>query len=260
MPKDFKGNEPVGWFTANGVHLPIFEGETEETALARVKANWQKSPMKFYTSFGSNVDRATKQALKFFKNDENSNFVDWEESLDWNQRGSIAQYTEDEGSYTYINKDLNTIGYSKLDNITKKEVDDIDSAIASFGLYQRIQTTRQADFRMLGFDKTDKPSRSKIISKLEQSFGYMDFKAYLSSSCDEVGRTVNAHGVTVHIQVPPSIGAGAYINHKRLSHIGSENEFLFARNSVLKYDINSLAVKAGVFHINAEWIGSYDDE
>ena len=110
---------------------------------------------------------------------------------------------------------------------------------------------------MLGFKQGEKLTKQKIIDKLQESYGYIQYPAFMSSGADDEGMAYNTLGdVMVHIQVPPSKGAGAYIADPRTSQYVSENEFVFARNSVLKYDLNSLKYSSGIWEINARWIGT----
>lgn len=262
MPKDFKGNEPVGWFTAKGVHIPMYEGETPEEAFERLRrsqiSGHPLTKMKPAT-FGSGKDAYAK-AMQFLSNEDNSNFVNWKNSLSSDETYAISYYTDEDG-YTNINNSLYKKSYKNMDKYEREDIDKIDSAINKYELYHPIKVTRQADMRMLGFDKYANPTRGEIMNKLMETAGHMEYPAYLSSSVDNKGRDVNARGVTVHINVPQGKGIGAYIASPMLSISPRENEFLFARNTVLKYDIGSLKTNDDdEFIINAEWVMTAPDE
>lgn len=266
MPKDYSGQEPVGWFTAKGVHIPLYEGETPDDAIKRLTRDMLFDNMQSdteYASFtGSSKSAMTTKAQEWFK--ENSNFEDWTNSLNWDERGAINLYaaeSDDPGSYMQVNKGLNSPGYKKLEEWDREPIDQISQAIDKFHLYAPVQVTRASDCRMFGFAPGETPSKQKIIEKLTQTYGYMEYKGFLSSSADTMGRDVDASGVIVHIGVKPSIGAGAYLVDKRLVYNLNENEYLFARNTVLRYDIASLKKnRNGQYEINAEWVGRVEDD
>lgn len=269
MASEFDKKQPIAWMTVKGVHIPIFEGETSNEALERVKSSYkQKMNKGDYISFGKDEDEAYEEAYDFFHQLDASSHDEWIEDLTNDERSEILLYTEEDGSYTYINKDLYKKGYDGLDESTRKQVDTLDSMIDKFELYSPIQCTRLSDLRMLGLDKGQMPSdadpkafKQQIKNKLQETYGYIEYPSYLSSSADDIGRPVEHSNLMVHIGVPAGQGSGAYLGDENLNpDMAEENEYLFARNSVLKYDINSLKQDSyGRWVIWAEWVGKADD-
>lgn len=258
MPKDLKGKEPIGWFTAKGVHIPFYEGETPDDAINRLQTEMDKKlSTSSFKKFRA-VEGVEEEVKKYMDDDNNSNAWLWRNELSKEQQNAFARYTGTDDVY-----DINSALYKgKKDSLSQSQKDvinNLDSAINDFTLYKGIMTTRQADARMFGFKKGENPSKQQILDKLQETYGHMQFPAYLSSGVDDEGVPVNAFGVMVHIQVPPSKGAGAYISKEIHAH-SEENEFLFARNTVIKYDLNSLKNKNGIWEINARYVGKTEDE
>ena len=257
MPKDFKGQEPIGWFTAKGVHIPLYEGETPDSAMARLKEEWtEKLLTRSFKKFRA-VEGVEEEVKKFMDNSDNSNTWVWREELSGQQERAFYRYTGTDDVYD-INDALYNGKTDSLSSEQKSVIKNLDEAISGFSLYKGITATRQGDERMLGFKQGEKLTKQKIIDKLQETYGHLQYPAYLSSGVDDEGVAVATTGsVKVHIQVPPSKGAGAYLANRKTSAHSDENEFLFARNAVLKYDIGSLKEigALGIWEINARWIG-----
>ena len=198
-----------------------------------------------YESFGNLV---VSNADDWFK--KNSNYSDWSPTSD--EIDTIKWYTA--GGYG-INKVLYETPTSGLNDSQVKMVNDLQNALSSFKLNKGIEVTRQSDFRMFGKDSYKKMSVDEIKDWIKETGGVIQNNAFLSFSADTDGRAIMGHsGLVLHLRVPPSKGAGAFV--KYYSSHSNENEYLLNNNAVLKFDPNSVDVDSkGRIHITANWLG-----
>ena len=76
----------------------------------------------------------------------------------------------------------------------------------------------------------------------------------MSFSTRKNGYAVEADGLVIHLKIPPSKGAGAYLGNNYGAQ--DESEFLVNTNTVMKFDSGSMRVDdLGNIHITAEWLG-----
>lgn len=133
------------------------------------------------------------------------------------------------------------------------------AGIDKFVLTKGIQVTRQCDFKIFGAASGEKMSVAQIkdfIKKNAGADGTLENKGFLSFGANNHGAAIDGSGLVIHAKVPPSIGAGAYVNP--ISHLSgaAENEFLFNAYSRFKFDLSSIRKdSSGKIHINAVWKG-----
>ena len=198
-----------------------------------------------YKVFGSPY---SAEANEWFKS--NSNYSDWSPSAE--EINQIKWYTA--GGYG-INNQLYKTPTNELSDESSKMVKDLQSALSSFKLNKGIEVTRQTDFRLFGKDSYEKMSADEIKSWIEETGGVIQNNAFLSFSADNEGRHIMGHsGLVMHLRIPPSKGAGAFVRY--YSSHPNENEYLLNNNAVLKFDPNSIDVTPdGKIHITANWLG-----
>lgn len=203
---------------------------------------------------------AVKKSTQFYN--DNSNFQTW---FNGGMRGeeydSIKAYTGESGmSYHVVNKALYTQDYEDMNPQTQKAVDNIVSGLNKFELLKGIQVTRQCDFKIFGAPSGKKMTIDQIKDFIKKNAdpkdGTLENKGLLSFGSNNHGAEIDGSGLVIHAKVPPSVGAGAYINPLS-KHGGSyENEWLFNAHSKFKFDISSLRKDSeGKIHINAVWKG-----
>ena len=207
-----------------------------------------------FTDFGA-YDEALKKSSKFFS--ENSNSDTWSKGeLTGNEHDAIEWYTGN--GFTSINKAMYTTKYEDMSPSMKNTVDNIESGMNKFVLTKGIQVTRACDFKIFGAKSGERMSIQQIKDyiKANSTKGVLQNDGFLSSGANNHGAAIDGDGLVIHFKVPPSKGAGAYVNPISL-HAGSgENEFLFNSKSQFKFDISSLRVDSmGKIHINATWVG-----
>lgn len=102
-------------------------------------------------------------------------------------------------------------------------------------------------------------STDDVLNYLKTNGNLTQVDAFMSSSADNKGVSIEGSGLQLHIDVPPSVGAGAYV--AGVSQYSGENEFLFNNNSVIKWDSKSVYADInGTVHISGKWIGQAKDQ
>lgn len=212
-----------------------------------------------FVDFGAGQS-AVDKSTKFYH--EHSNFDEWESNLSSSGRDAIQAYTgEGYMSYHTLNGALYTQNYDDMDSEVQSRVDAIHSEMSKFVLTKGIQVTRQCDFKIFGAGKGEKMTVSEIKDFIKKNGdnGVLTNRGLLSSGSNNHGAAIDGSGLVIHFKVPPSIGAGAYINPISWASGASENEFLFSAYSKFKFDVSSMHVdNKGKIHINARWVGVED--
>ena len=201
-----------------------------------------------YTGDYKSFSKYSSDVSDWFK--KNSNYSDWSPSIE--EIEQLKWYTA--GGYG-INSILYNSPTSQLSEEDAKMANDLEHALSSFELNNGIEVTRQSDFKIFGKDSYTKMSADEIKDYLKENGGVIQNNAFLSFSADNVGRHIMGHsGLVMHLRIPPSKGAGAFVQY--YSSHPSENEYLLNRNAVLKFDPNSVTVSSdGKIHITADWLG-----
>lgn len=185
--------------------------------------------------------------------EDHSNVQDWEYSeLSSDERHAIYDYTG--LGYKEINRNQYNTPWEEMDDFEKRQIADLHNGLNKFVLNNGIIVNRACDFRIFGAGEYDDMSITDIRNYLKKSDGVLQHDGFLSFSTDPNGHGIEGKGVVIHLKVPPSTGAGAYVQH--ISQHSGENEFLLNNNVVIKYDYNSMYKDGHGIHINAEWLGN----
>ncbi len=205
----------------------------------------------------SNTDKYTnfnnqQGASKWFANDSLSNYNEWENGLSTDEKVAIQSYTG--SGYDSMNKNLYTTQWDDLDSYSKNKLSNLYNALSKFELKHGINVTRQSDFQIFGAKKNTKMSVDDVKKFLTKTNGVLQNDGFLSASADDQGRSIEGSGLVLHFQIPPSVGAGAYVAH--LSSLGVyENEYLINNNAVFKFDPNSVYSDGVKIHVTGAWLG-----
>lgn len=207
-----------------------------------------------YTDFGS-YGAALMKSTRFF--DENSNVGQWRMSLSSDEYHAISYYTGI--GYSSINKAMYTQDYEDMDSSMQQTVDSMQTGMDKFVLTKGIQCTRQCDFQIFGAKKYESMTKEQVIDYIKNnadSDGTLQNDGFLSFGANNHGAAIAGSGLVLHAKVPPSVGAGAYVNPISQHSGSSENEFLFNAYSRFKFDLSSIRVdSSGKIHINCTWKG-----
>lgn len=197
-------------------------------------------------------DRGYEHSIN--KLNEVSNSKTWDTSLSDSEYNAVKYYTG--SGYNSINGALYSTPFNQMSESKQETVQNLEAAINKFELYEGITVTRASDFKLFGAGNGETMTMAQIKDVLAQNNNKLVLNGFLSTGANMNGAEIDGSGLVVHYKVPPSIGAGAYVNPIS-SHKGSwENEFLFNWKSVMKYDPNSMYEdKHGNIHITAVWMG-----
>lgn len=208
------------------------------------------SPITTNTDYADVGNLNTKESLQWFQ--DNSNIVDWSGNLLGKEVVAIDKYT---GSYyTGMNNEQYTIPWESGDGNYRNEIVDLHNAISKYELNTGVVVTRGCDFQIFGADKHDGMSLQEIRDYLSPTGGVVQNDGFMSFTTYRGGHSIAGHGLIIRLRVPPSVGAGAYVDHIS-SHQG-EQEFILNNNAVLKFDLSSLRREGGTTYIDADWIGN----
>lgn len=211
-----------------------------------------------FEDFGSGHDAMTKSTA-WFKNPDNSNSDEWLQNLKDDQKRAIQDYTGESGiSYHKINGQLYTRDWDKIDPKVQDRINSIDAAMNNSVLLKGMSVTRQCDFKIFGAADGEKMTIKEIKDYIKKNGtdNTLTNAGYLSSGANNHGAAIDGSGLVLHIKIPPSKGAGAYVNPISKFGGSSENEFLLNRGSMYKFDLKSIYVdSSGKIHINARWAG-----
>lgn len=207
-----------------------------------------------YTVFGigdnTSKQAAYKAAKKWFANPKLSNATKWEtELLSPSEKSAIESYTG--VAYEGVNDDLYDTPWDDMSLGHKQTAQNIYNGLNKFELNHGITVTRTSDYKIFGGNDT----KESIINFLNQSGGILQNDGFLSFGANSDGISVSGSGLIINLKVPPSKGAGAYVNNISWHEGAGENEFLLNSNAILKFDVNSLKKTSKGYAIEAEWLG-----
>lgn len=208
-----------------------------------------------YTDFGSGHSALVK-STSWFADANNSNSTDWKNDLSPDELKSLKWYTGN--GFTSINKDLYTKDWKNISDSMKETINNMEKGLDKSVLLNGMTVTRACDFKIFGAPsgKHMTVDQIKDFIKNNAKNGVLENKGFLSAGANNHGAEIDGSGLVIHIDVPPSIGAGAYVNPISVHSGSSENEFLFNRNSRFKFDTGSIKKDAyGNIHIRATWVG-----
>ena len=198
-----------------------------------------------YTEFKNNG------ADKWFANEKDSNMTEWIDGLSAGEKSAINHYTG--YGYTDMNKTLYSKPWDEISAPSKKEMANLYNALSKFDLKRGINITRQTDFQIFGKEHNSNMSVNQVKKFLENNGGVLQSDGFMSFGANDHGMSLAGSGLVIHLQVPPSKGAGAYVNPIS-SHKGEE-EFIVNSNSVLRFDPKSVTEMGGKIHVTATWLG-----
>lgn len=207
-----------------------------------------------FEDFGS-YDAAMHKSTAWFNDSNNSNSKDWILGLTSDEKSALKNYTGN--GYYSINKNLYKESWDNIPPHIKDKITAMDSAFNKSVLLKGINVTRQCDFKIFGAKSGESMTISQIkdFIKTHGVNNTLENKGYLSFGANNHGAAIDGSGLVIHTKVPPSIGAGAYVNPISVNAGGHENEFLFNRNSNFKFNLNSLRKdSSGKIHIDAIWV------
>ena len=227
-------------------------------AYKAMKASGQtQSKNSKFLDFGAKWE-AVKKSTAFFNDPNSSNFNDWVQGLTHGESRAIKDYTGESGiSYHQINKNLYTKKWEDIPSSVQERIKEMDKAFDKALLLKGIQVTRQCDFKIFGAQSGQKMSIQQIKDYIKKNGdnGVLGNKGYLSFGANNHGAAIDGSGLVIHAKVPPSQGAGQYVNPISKVPGASENEFLFNRGANFKFDLSSLRTdSSGKIHINATWV------
>lgn len=208
-----------------------------------------------FEDFGEHYE-ALQKSTAWFADENNSNSTDWLTNLTQGEKTALKDYTGESGiDYKKINKALYTQNWEDISPAVRARIEDMDRAFEKSVILKGMQVTRQCDFKIFGSSKSMSIEQIKDYIKKNGDNGVLENKGYLSFGANNHGAAIAGWGLVIHAKVPPSRGAGAYINPISKMSGSSENEFLFNRNSNFKFDLKSLRKdSSGKIHINATWV------
>lgn len=208
-----------------------------------------------FMDFGANYE-ALKKSTAFFNDPNNSNTKEWVNGLTSLEKKALQDYTGEGGiDYGVINDALYTKQWNDIPAHVQERIKAMDSAFDKSLLLQGIQVTRQCDFKIFGSNGDMSIQEIKDYIKKNGDNGVLENKGYLSFGANNHGAAIAGYGLVIHANVPPSRGAGQYVNPISLHAGSSENEFLFNRGTNFKFDVKSLHKDSeGRIHINATWV------
>lgn len=203
------------------------------------------------------MDGTAEQATEWWKeHDDISNFGSWVDGLSKEENSALKSWADI--GYSLLSNLYGT-EWDKLDPYTKSLATRVYDALNKFELKKGITVDRATNFRIFGNTgmMTEDQVRDFIANKTDggliQSDGFMSFSTVTN------GYQVAGKGLVIHLNVPPSKGAGAYIGNVN----PYEKEYLLNNNSILKFDKNSVRTVAGPngakrIHVNATVVGRAD--
>lgn len=210
-----------------------------------------------FTEFGA-YSEALHKSTAWFADPNNSNSEEWLQNLASHERIALEDYTDEGGiDYSVINKNLYTKEWEDIPAPVRERIEAMDSAFEKSVLLHGMNVTRQCDFQIFGAGKHEKMSIQQIKDyiKTHGDNDVLENKGYLSFGANNHGAAIAGSGLVIHAKVPPSRGAGAYVNPISRMSGSSENEFLFNRNANFKFDLKSIYTDSqGKIHINATWV------
>lgn len=179
-----------------------------------------------------------------------SNINEWRDSLTYDEADVLDRYAGND--YEQINKLQYTKAWEDMSSEERKDIATLHEALNKFELTNGIEVNRATNFKIFGSDEP--MTMSEVRNFLMKTDGVVQNDAFMSFSTHRDGIALEGRGLVIHLKVPPSKGAGAYIGNSY--GIDVESEFLTNTNTIMKFDTSSMYVDGkGQLHINAEALG-----
>lgn len=191
---------------------------------------------------------------KWFANPNLSNSSEWKGLLTPDELHYTKEYTGN--AYSGYNTNLYEKDWDTMTEGQKEPLKHIYNALNKFELKHGITVTRASDFQIFGADYGEKMTVEQIKNVLSGTNGVVQNNGFLSAGANQHGAAIEGSGLVVDYKIPPSKGAGAYIDP--ISHLSgaNENEFLINNNAVFQFDLNSIHKGTdGKIHATAYWLG-----
>jgi len=204
------------------------------------------------THFTDNVN----STIKWFKNEKLSNFTEWADNLTDDEKAALDHYTG--SGYYSMNDALYGTDWDDMSASQKKELSDLYNGLSKFELKKAIEVVRKCDFKLLG-KKSGSMTEQQLKDAIVKNGGIIQNDGFLSAAASNSTTYGANSGLVIHITVPPSKGAGAFVAPISWAGTG-EKEFLFNNNALLKFDpksVKSVSDGFGASHleVNAQWVG-----
>ena len=182
-----------------------------------------------------------------------SNLKEWIANLNEEEIGVIRDFVASE--YGDINDAQYNIPWEQMGYADKYAVSKLHDALSKFELNQGIVVNRATSFRIFGAkDDRQMMTMDEVRKYLKENGNTVQNDGFMSFSTRKNGYAVEADGLVIHLKIPPSKGAGAYLGNNYGAQ--DESEFLVNTNTVMKFDSGSMRVDdLGNIHITAEWLG-----
>ena len=207
-----------------------------------------------FQDFGAGHDALLKSTDFFSKH---SNADSWANGgISGDEYDALRHYTG--SGYSAMNKNLYTKDYKDMSPTIREKIQHAEKGLSKFELQKGIQVTRQADFKIFGAKSGDLMSVAQVKDYIKKNGtnGVLQNDGFLSAGANNHGAAIDGWGLVLHFKVPPSIGAGAYVNPISMHEGAGENEFLFNSRSRFKFDLSSIRKdSSGRVHVTAVWVG-----
>ena len=186
--------------------------------------------------------------------DDHGNMWEWRDGLTDDEERVIKDYTGLD--YDDINTSQYTKAWEDMSFYEKQSIANLHNALSKFELKDGIIVNRACDFQIFGAGEHESMTISDVRNYLKPTDGYLQNDGFMSFSTKANGVPVEGHGLIIQLKIPPTTGAGAYI--EPVSYHQQEKEFLLNNNAILKFDYNSMYQDSKGIHITAEYVG-YND-
>lgn len=211
-----------------------------------------------YKSFADfTADNPKQYNTTWWRNNTDlSNFAEWEKGLTEEEEKALTGWTDI--GYSTLSLLYNT-EWDNLSDYAKSRATAIYNALNKFQLKQGITVDRATNFKIFGAQGNQKMTVEQVKDYLQNQTkdGMIQNDGFMAFTTVQNGYSVDGSGLVIHLNVPPSTGAGAYIGNVN----PYEREYLLNNNSILKFDPNSVKLVQGdayhkpTIHVTATVVG-----
>lgn len=186
----------------------------------------------------------------WMNNTELSNMKEWYENTTPKEDTAIENWV---GADYHDFADLYDVPWDELPLYQKMAITNLYNAINKFELKKGITVNRATNFKIFGSDMHMTAEQVQKYLETQTQDGMIQADGFMSFSTVTNGVPVAGSGLIIHLDVPPSTGAGAYVPPIGGNH--AEREFLLNNNSILKFDPKSVRKDSNGVHVNAKLVG-----
>lgn len=181
-----------------------------------------------------------------------SNIEPWWDGINYNEYNALDSFTG--SGYEEINDLQYNTAWEDMSSYDRDQIATLHDALSKFELNKGIEVNRATSFLLFGApDRYTKMSMSELREYFAEHGTTVQNDGFMSFSTRYDGIPLEGSGLVIHLRIPPSKGAGAYLG----SNVGinRESEFLVNSNAVMKFDPSSMYSSNGQIHITADWLG-----